>query len=72
VVIIYGDESPLPPAIIYEGKRTLQSAWVDDIEARKHGVLLSTSFLGWTNDVLSLAWVEQVFNRHTKEKTRRR
>jgi hypothetical protein len=72
VATICADESLLLPAIIFEGKRTLQSAWVDNIEARKHGVFLSTSPSGWTNDALGLAWVEQVFNRHTKEKARRR
>jgi hypothetical protein len=55
VATVCADESLLPPAIIYEGKRTLQNAWVDNIEARKHGVLLSTSPSGWTNDALGLA-----------------
>jgi hypothetical protein len=43
---------------------------VDAIEARKHNVFVSSSPIGWTNNVVGLAWLEQVFNRRTNQKAR--
>jgi hypothetical protein len=54
----------LPPALIYEGKSRLQSSWVDAVEAEKHQVLFANSVLGWTNNELGLAGLEQVFDGH--------
>ncbi|RMZ66343.1 pogo transposable [Pyrenophora seminiperda CCB06] len=67
---ICADGTALEPAIIYEGKGALHSSWVDDVEAGKHQVFLATSPSGWTNNDLGLAWLEQVFDRSTKAKTR--
>jgi hypothetical protein len=43
---------------------------VDAIEARKHNVFVSSLPTGWTNNDVGLAWLEQVFNRRTKQKAR--
>ena len=61
----------LPPALIYEGKAGLQSSWVDAVETYKHQLFFANSASGWTNNELGLAWLEQVFQRFTKEKARR-
>jgi hypothetical protein len=36
----------------------------------EHSVYVTPSPLGWTNNDIGLAWFEQVFDRHTKEKAR--
>ena len=69
---VCADGTALPPGLIYAGKsNTIQSSWVEDIEPGKHSVFVSASPTGWTNDELGLAWLEQVFDRSTKSKTRR-
>jgi hypothetical protein len=66
---VCGDGSALPPAIIFASANSgLQASWVEGIEAGKHQVHVSSSPSGWTNNDISLAWVEQVFDRYTKEK----
>ena len=61
----------LPPALIYQGTSGLQSSWVDAVEVGKHQVFFSNSATGWTNNDIGLAWLEQVFDRYTKQKARR-
>lgn len=61
----------LPPALIYQGSSGIQSSWVDDVEVGKHQVFFPNSPTGWSNNDLGLAWLEQVFNRHTTAKARR-
>jgi hypothetical protein len=63
--------SVLPPALIYlSANCILQASWVAQIEAGKHSVFVSSSPTGWTNNDIGLAWLEQVFNRKTKQKAR--
>ena len=62
----------LPPALVYQGSSGIQSTWVDDVEVGKHEVFFSNSPTGWSNNDLGLAWLEQVFNRYTAAKARRR
>ena len=61
----------LPLSLIYEGKAGIQSGWVDAIEARNHEVFVSNSTSGWTNNDLGLAWLQQVFERFTRERAKR-
>jgi hypothetical protein len=61
----------LPPALIYQGTSGIQSSWVDDVEAEQHQVFFANSPSGWTNNNLGLAWLKQVFDRHTRAKARR-
>jgi hypothetical protein len=68
-ITICADGQALPPALIFASKSsTLQESWVDQINANDHGVHVSASESGWSNDKISVAWLEQVFDRHTKHK----
>jgi hypothetical protein len=67
---ICADGSEIDPAVIFQGKQGLRSAWVHDIEPGKHRIFFSNSKTGWTNNELGLAWLEQVFDRLTKKKAR--
>jgi len=70
---ICADGSALPPGIIYAAAgRAVQQSWVNEIDPSKHSVHFTTSPSGWTNDDLGLTWLEQVFNRYTKPKPRRK
>jgi hypothetical protein len=72
IACVCGDGSSLPPALVYDGKSGVQSSWVDDIVAGKHDVFIGNSPSGWSNNNIGLAWLEQVFERHTVPKTTRR
>ena len=70
---ICADGTALPRGIIFASKNsTIQSRWVADIEPGRHLVHLASSPTGWTNNDLGLTWLEQVFDRYTKEKARRK
>jgi len=70
---ICADGSTLPPGLIYQAAgKAVQSSWVESIDPRKHSVHFTTSPSGWTNDDVGLAWLEQVFDRYTKKKARRK
>jgi hypothetical protein len=61
----------LPPSLIYQSAASaIRSRWVEDIEASEHSVHVTSSPSGWTNNDIGLAWLEQVFDRYTKEKAR--
>jgi hypothetical protein len=71
VAAVCADGTALPPGIIYtSANSTIQQAWVTDVEVNKHHAFFGSSASGWTNNELSLAWLEQVFDRHTKKKAR--
>ncbi|KAK1918708.1 hypothetical protein P3342_001757 [Pyrenophora teres f. teres] len=72
IACICGDGSSLPPGIIYEGKAGIQSSWVCDLQPNLQEVFIAYSTSGWINNELGLAWLEQVFNRFTIDKARRR
>jgi hypothetical protein len=69
---IGADGTALPPGIIFEAAQgNVRSSWVEDIEPGKHEVMVTSSPSGWTNNDIGLAWLEQVFDRFTKDKARR-
>jgi transposase len=68
---ICADGSALPPGIIFAAKANLRDTWVAGIEAGKHDVFCCTSSTGWSNNEIGMAWLEQVFQRATKEKAKR-
>jgi uncharacterized protein YndB with AHSA1/START domain len=43
---------------------------VAEIDTEKHDRFISSSLSGWTNNDLGLAWLQQVFERCTKQKAR--
>jgi hypothetical protein len=66
------DGSSLPPSLIYAAaKGAIQSSWVEDIKAGEHKVFVSSSPTDWSNDDVGLAWLEQVFDRYTKQRSGR-
>jgi hypothetical protein len=45
---------------------------LSDVIREKYSVFTAGSSSGWTNDDAGLGWIEQVFNRYTKKKARRK
>jgi hypothetical protein len=73
IACVCGDGSALPPGLLYESaNNTIQSSWVEEIKPGVHDVLVSSSPSGWINNELGLAWLQQVFDRFTKAKARRK
>jgi hypothetical protein len=69
---VCADSESLPPGLIYAATSgTLQSTWVANIKAGKYDVIVTTYPLGWSNNDVGLAWLEQVYDRCTKQKARR-
>jgi hypothetical protein len=68
---VCADGSRLPTSLIYQSAASaIRSSWVEDIKAVEHSVHVTLSPSGWTNNDIGLAWLEQVFDRYTKEKAR--
>jgi DDE superfamily endonuclease. len=59
------------PALIYQGKSwDMQDTWLNDFDAENHQAYFAASSNGWSSDEYGLVWLQQVFNCHTKEKSR--
>jgi hypothetical protein len=68
---ICADGEVLPPGLLYQSAScTLQSSWVEYITTGQHDVFVTSTPTGWSNDDVGLAWLEQVFDRCTREKAR--
>lgn len=73
IACVCADGSVLPPGLIYKSKKSeVKSDWVAEIKPGVHSVMVTASASGWSNGDIGLAWLEQVFNRYTKEKARRK
>jgi hypothetical protein len=70
LALVCADGSSLDPSMIFEGIGGLRTGWVHDVEPEKHQVFFTTSPSEWSNDDIGLAWLEQVFDRRTKDKAR--
>jgi hypothetical protein len=69
---ICADGVKLPPGLIYAAASgALQSTWVADVKAGIHDVFITSTPSSWSNNKVGLAWLEQVFDRCTKQKARR-
>jgi hypothetical protein len=67
------DGAALPPGLIYTSKNcTFQSSWVADIRALDDGVFATSTPTGWSNNDVGIAWLQQVFDCHTKKKAHHR
>jgi len=68
---ICADMTALPAALIYQGKsQDLMDTWLDDLD--EHDIAYFASFKkGWSSDVYGLAWLNKVFDPHTKDKAKR-
>jgi hypothetical protein len=68
---ICADGEVLPTGIIYASQNsTLRDTWVAGIKAGKHDVFVGSTSLGWSNNDVGLAWLEQVYDCCTKKKAR--
>jgi hypothetical protein len=65
---ICADGQSLPPVIIFEGK-VHQSPWYHCAELPRDWVI-GVSDNGWTDDILGLTWLKQVFEKHSAHRTR--
>ena len=69
---IGADGTALPPALIYKGNSgILQDTWVEDVNPNDEA-FFAVSAKGWNCDILGLNWLEQIFQRYTKQKARNR
>jgi hypothetical protein len=68
---VCAEGSHLPPSLIFQSAAgAIPSRWVEGIKANEQSVHVTSSLPGWTNNDIGLACLEQVFDRHTKEKAR--
>ena len=66
---ICADGSALSPALIYKANTgNLQDTWLDGFDPKQQKCLFSSSPNGWTSDIHCLAWLDQVFDKETKDK----
>jgi hypothetical protein len=66
------DGSALPSGFIYAAANgAIRSAWVEEIKTGEHEVFISSSPSGRSNNGVGLAWLEQVFDWYTKQRSRR-
>ena len=71
---ICADGTALTPSLIYQaasGNIPVQDTWLQDFDPSLHKVFLTSSPNGWTSNEHGVKWLEQVFDRETKEKARR-
>ena len=69
IAAICADGSTLPPSLIYQGRsHDLQDTWLDEFDTTAHRAFFACSKNGWSDDNLGLNWLQQVFDRTTKEK----
>jgi hypothetical protein len=67
---ICADGQSLPPVIIFEGKLH-QSTWYDaEVVPLPGDWVIGVSENGWTNDILGLTWLKNVFEKHTAYRTK--
>jgi hypothetical protein len=64
---ICADGQSLPPVIIFEGKMH-QSTWYDTELPRDWVIGVSDN--GWTDNILGLTWLKDVFEKHTAHRTK--
>jgi hypothetical protein len=57
----------VPPMIIFDGQVHISSWYTDTLP---HDWTIAVSNNGWTNDSLGLNWLMDVFEKHTKDRTK--
>jgi hypothetical protein len=73
IACVCADGSALPPGLIYAAEsQNIQSTWVEDVKVGEHMAFFGVSPSGWSNDGLGLARLQQVFQRFTASKARRK
>jgi hypothetical protein len=73
IACVCADGSALPPGLIYKSSNaSIKSDWVAEINPGVHSVMVTSSESGWSSGDIGLAWLEQVFDRYTNAKARRK
>jgi hypothetical protein len=68
---ICGDGTCLPTGVIFQAENgNIRDSWVNDLRPNKDELYITSSPSGWTSEELGVAWLQDVFDRHTKEKCR--
>ena len=53
----------LPPGLIYSAEsKTVQEAWVRDVDKRNHHIYVTVTSSGWSDNDAGLVWLQQVFD----------
>ena len=69
---ICGDGTALPPLLIYDGTSgSIQDSWVQDFNSNEHDAWFTSSASGWTSDEIGFKWLEEFFDKKTRDKARR-
>lgn len=72
VATICGDGTALPPLLIYDSTSgSIQDSWVQDFDTNEHDAWFTSSASGWTSDEIGFKWLEEFFDKKTREKARR-
>jgi hypothetical protein len=72
VATICGDGTALPPLLIYDSTSgSIQDSWVQDFDSNEHDAWFTSSASGWTSDEIGFKWLEEFFDKKTREKARR-
>ena len=70
IASICANGSALPPSLIYQGESyDLQDTWLKEFDHSAQRAFFACSKNGWSDDTLGLNWLQQVFDRTTKERT---
>ena len=72
IATICGDRTALPPVLIYKSTSgSIQDSWVQDFDSHKHDAWFTSSAIVWTSDEISFKWLEDFFDKKTRDKARR-
>jgi hypothetical protein len=72
VATICGNGTALPPLLIYDSTSgSIQNSWVQDFDSNEHDAWFTSSASGWTSDEIGYKWLEDFFDKKTREKARR-
>jgi hypothetical protein len=72
VATICGDGTALPPLLIYDSTSgSIQDSWVQDFNSNEYDAWFTSSASGWTSDEIGFKWLEEFFDKKTREKARR-
>ena len=73
IACISADGSFLSPGLIYQAvSGNIQDSWLQVFTPGHHTCFLASTSSGWTNDDIGYAWLTNIFDRETKEKSQRR
>lgn len=70
IAAVCADGRVVPPTILYASPSgNIQERWTKDLEYEDDQVMVGTTKTGWSSDKMGVAWLRDVFDRYTKEKS---